>query len=113
MKKTVQLAALVSAMVMSAAVMAQGQPDTVTKPAPSTESKAPMGDQSKSRDQVKQESHTGANPVLKKSPSTESKAPAGASYNTRDEVKQDRANKKGTNKDGMNEPESAYPNKTK
>ncbi|WP_293776157.1 hypothetical protein [uncultured Oxalicibacterium sp.] len=112
MKKTAQATALISALFFSAGVMAQtSNSEVVTKPAPSTESKAPMAHGEKSRSEVRHDAQGAPVGTLKPGNSTESRAPDGGSMKTRDQARHDDAkmNKRGTTKDGMNEPDNAYP----
>lgn len=112
MMKSVKVATLVSAMLFSAGVMAQSNSEVVTKPAPSSESKAPMGASSKSRAEVKNEAKTGSTEVLKPGQNEESRAAASGSTSgkTRAEAKHESKaeHKKGTTPDGASESDSAY-----
>jgi uncharacterized membrane protein len=112
MIKSVKVATLVTAMLFSAGAMAQMNSEVVTKPAPSSESKAPVGASSKSRAEVKSEAKTGSAEVLKPGQSGESRsaAPNSSSGKSRADAKHESKMemKKGTTADGMNEPDSAY-----
>ena len=112
MNQSVKIAALVSAMFFSAGVMAQANSEIVTKPAPSTESKPPMGSSSKSRSEVRNDTQSGTTDVLKPGQNDESRSPAPgtSSGKTRADVKQENKNvrKKGTTPDGASESDSAY-----
>jgi hypothetical protein len=112
MIKSVKVATLVSAMLFSAGVLAQANSDVVTKPAPSSESKAPHEESSKSRSGMKDQSNADFKEVLKPGQSGESRPPATdvQSGKTRADVKNElrSGKKKGTTPDGMNEPDSAY-----
>lgn len=112
MIKSVKVATLVSAMLFSAGVMAQSNSEVVTKPTPSSESKAPVGASSKSRAEVKNEAKTGSTEVLKPGQNEESRASATDSNSgkTRADVKHESktTHKKGTTPDGASESDSAY-----